>query len=252
MRSQVVGEYAPPGEQRVRSAITGMDNLLGGGLLTSTVTLISGPTGSGKSLLALSFLIDSARRGERSLLVSLEESPGQLRRNVRAFDWDLVGQGLLDIMHISPSELNLDRHAYEIKERAAAHRAKHVVIDSITALNAAVPEPGKHQSYLWAITDYFKRKGVTLIMTNEAADPFEALVISARGMSFVVDNIIFLRYVEVLGEIKRAVGILKARGSRHTRFIHELIIDPPALAVGSRLDYRGMLGGAQGERTIKE
>ena len=123
MRPDVIGDYETPHEVRAGSVVEGLNALLGGGLPTSTVTLISGATGAGKSLLALNFLVAAARRGEHGLLVSLEESPQQLVRNAQAFGWDvqdLMDRGLLDILHVSPSELVLDRHAHEIKERVAA------------------------------------------------------------------------------------------------------------------------------------
>jgi len=250
MIAQVTGEYAIPGA-RIGSAIEGMSDMLGGGVYGSTTTLISGATGSGKTLLALSFLLDVARKGEPALLVTFEEGAEQLIRNAEAFDWqlaDLVAQGLIDIMHVSPAELNVDRHAFVVRERADRLGAKIVAIDSISAFEAVVPDQAKYQSYLWAINDYFKRNGVTVIMTAESRSPFEAMEISSRAVSFVADNIIFVRYVEIAGEIKRVVGVLKMRGSRHDRYLRELIVDPPRLAIGMVLEQVGMLGTTVGDR----
>jgi circadian clock protein KaiC len=244
MAAGITGEYEFPGNKK-GSAVAGMTEMLGGGVFESTATLISGGTGSGKTLLALSFLVEAARRGEPGLLVSFEESPRQITRNSQSFGWDLPDlhkRELLDIFHVSPSELNVDRHAFTIRERAEQIGAKMVVIDSITAFEAAVPDLAKYQSHLWAIADYFKRNGVTVIMTTEAKGPFEPLEISTAGVSFIADNIIFLRYVEVGGEIKRVVGVLKMRGSRHDKHLRELLIDPPKIAVGPALEQIGMLG----------
>jgi circadian clock protein KaiC len=102
----------------------------------------------------------------------------------------------------------------------------------------------KYRYYLWAITDYCKRWGITVIMTAEAAGPVQALKNRTQGMTFVADNIIVLRYVEVEGEIKRAVGVLKMRGSGHDTSLHELLIDPPHLAVGPRLAAVNLPGAA--------
>jgi circadian clock protein KaiC len=233
----LVGESAPPAG-RVGSTIAGLPEMLGGGLVTSTATLISGALGTGKSLVALSFLVDSAKAGEPGLLVSLEESPTQLTRNAQAFGWnleDLRRAKLLDIVHMSPAALHIERDAVELVARAQQVGARCIVIDSITAIAAAVPEVAKYRYYLWAITDYCKRWGITVIMTAEAAGPIQSLKNGSLGMTFVADAIIVLRYVEVDGDRKRSVGVLKMRGSGHDTSLHELLIDPPHLAVGPRL-----------------
>jgi len=234
MAPQVVGEYELRGA-RFGSAIEGLSEMLGGGPYESTVTLISGGTGTGKTVVALSFAVEGARRGQPGLYVSFEESPQQVARNTQAFGWDVAGlidRRLLDILHVSPSELDIDRHAFVIKERAERLGASLLVIDSISAFEAAVPDRAKYQNYLWAINDYFKRKGVTVILTTEVPNPFAPLEISTRGVSFVADNVIFLRYMDVEGQIKPAIGALKMRGSRHDAALRELIIDPPRLAIG--------------------
>ncbi|HKO23795.1 MAG TPA: ATPase domain-containing protein, partial [Chloroflexota bacterium] len=233
----LVGESAPPAG-RVGSTIAGLPEMLGGGLVTSTATLISGSLGTGKSLVALSFLVDGARAGEPGLLVSLEESASQLTRNAQAFGWnleDLRHAKLLDIVHLSPAALHIERDAVDLVARAQQVGARRIVIDSITAIAAAVPEVAKYRYYLWAITDYCKRWGLTVIMTAEAAGPIQSLKNGSLGMTFVADTIIVLRYVEVDGDLKRAVGVLKMRGSGHDTSLHELLIDPPHLAVGPRL-----------------
>lgn len=237
MEPDVVGEYAFSG-QRTGSAVPGLDEMLGGGLFEATSTLISGVAGSGKTLLALGFLVGAARRGLPGLFVSFEESAEQIIRNASDFGWDLqalIDRQLLDIFHVSPSELNVDRHAFAIKERAAQLQARLVVIDSISAFAAAVPDSARYQSYLWAVNDHFKRSGVSPIMTAEVPGPFAGLEIGATGVSFLADNVIFLRYVLAANELRPAVGVLKMRGSRHDLRLRELVIDPPRLAIGAPL-----------------
>ena len=108
-----------------------------------------------------------------------------------------------------------------------------------------MPDVATYRYYLWALTDYCKRWGITIIMTAEAAGTVQAPESSTRGISFVADTIIVLRYVEVEGDIKRAVAVLKMRGSRHDTSLHELLIDPPHLAVGPRLAEVSLLGAAR-------
>jgi len=200
-----------------------------------------------KTLVALSFLVDGARRGEPGLMVSWEESPAQLMRSAQAFGWnpeELRQDKLLDVLHVSPAQLTIERHAVELIERAQQVGARRIVIDSITAIAAAVPEVATYRYYLWAITDYCKRWGITVIMTAEADGPVWALKDGTRGLTFVADTIIVLRYVEVEGDLKRAVGVLKMRGSGHDTSLHELLIDPPHLAVGPRLAAVNVPGAA--------
>ncbi|MDI7274551.1 MAG: ATPase domain-containing protein [Anaerolineae bacterium] len=245
MVPQVVGEYAFPTE-RISSAIEGLDEMLGGGLYRSTSTLISGGTGAGKTTVALSFLVAAARQGRPGLYVTFEESPQQLARNVESFGWDLedaMRRRLIEVLHVSPSELNVDRHAFVIKEHADRLGAQMVAIDSITAFETAVADPARYQNYLWAISDYLKRRGVTVLMTADVTDPFAPLVISARGVSFLADSIIFLRYVEVEDEVRRAIGVLKMRGSTHDMHIRELVIEPGRVAIGPTLGQISTLGG---------
>ena len=151
---------------------------------------------------------------------------------------------LLDIVHVSPAALHIERHAVELVARAQQVGARRIVIDSITAIAAAVPEVATYRYYLWAIMDYCKQWGITVIMTAEADGPVQALTNSTRGMTFVADTIIVLRYVEMEGDLKRAVGVLKMRGSGHDTSLHELLIDPPHLAVGPRLAEVSLPGAA--------
>ncbi len=234
----IVGEYVFS-DERVGSLIAGMDDLLGGGVYESTATLITGSTGTGKTLVALSFLAAAAARGTRGMLITLEESREQVIRHCEPFGWNLrafVEQGLIEIWHVSPSELDIDAHGAVMIEQAAVLGAKMVVIDSISAFEAAVPDPSTYQNYLWAITDYFKRSGVTILMTAELAslagnDPVP------KKVSFVADNILLLEIVQSGPERKHAISVVKMRGSDHDRFARELHISPTGISVGAPIDY---------------
>lgn len=237
MTPQVAGEYALP-VARTGSLVAGLNSMLGGGIYAGSTALIAGASGTGKSLIALSFLVERARQGEPGLLVSFEESPNQIIRNVEPFGWDLgdlIARGLVEIFHVSPSELNIDRHAFHIQSRAEQIGARMVVVDSITAFEAAVPSMSKYQSYLWAITDYCKRTGITCLLTTELADSVHPLQVSRRQVSFITDSIILLRYLEANGEIKRTVAVLKMRGSDHEKTVRELQIAPAQITVGARI-----------------
>jgi circadian clock protein KaiC len=230
---------------RAGSTIAGLRELLGGGLLPATATLIRGAPGTGKTLVALSFLVDGARRGVPGLLVSWEESPVQLMRSVQAFGWnaeELRQDKLLDMLHVSPAQLTIERHAVELIERAQEVGARRIVLDSLSALAVAAPNVATYEHYVWTLTEHFKRRGLTVIMTLEAARAAQDPQIGIPGLSCIADTIIALRYVARDGELTRAVAVLKMRGSDHDTVPHEFLIDAPHLAVGPRLAAVDPLG----------
>jgi circadian clock protein KaiC len=234
MRPDVVGEYRSP-TRRLGSAVTDLDAMLGGGIFDSTSTLIYGSAGSGKTLTALSFLVEAARGGTTGLLVSLEEGSDQIARNAREFGWqveDLVADGVLDVVHISPSELNIDRHASMIKDWAHQKKAGIVAIDSISAMEASVASVEKYSAYLWAITDHFKRSGVTVVMTCEVGLDGGAFSEPPRRVSLFADTLIRLRSADPSGISPRTLSVVKVRGSTHETTARELVIDPPEIRIG--------------------
>ncbi|HET9476098.1 MAG TPA: ATPase domain-containing protein [Dehalococcoidia bacterium] len=235
MNPTVTDEWLVP-NRRLASAIPALTEMLGGGIFEATSCLITGATGTGKTLLALSFAVAEARAGGRVLYISLEESPYQLIRDSEAFAWDLTAlteSGALDIMHISPSELNIDQHATVIRERAMSLGAGLVVIDSISSFEAGVPDVAKYQSYLWAITDHFKRGGVGVIMTSESVFGDTQ---TARHISLFADSIISLDQIYDGSQRKRTVRIVKMRGSSHDDNKRDLILEAPEIRIGPALE----------------
>jgi circadian clock protein KaiC len=230
---------------RAGSTIAGLHELLGGGLLPSTATLIRGAPGTGKTLVALSFLVEGARRGEPGLMVSWEESPAHVMRSAQAFGWnpeELRRDKLLDVLHVSPAQVTIERHAVELIEHAQEVGARRIVLDSLSALAAAAPNVATYEHYVWTLTEYFKRRGLTVIMTIEAARAAQDPLFGTPGLTSIADTIIALRYVARAGDLKRAVAVLKMRGSEHDTVLHELLIDAPRLAVGPRLATVDPLG----------
>jgi circadian clock protein KaiC len=241
MDPQVVGEYhAPTG--RIPSKVDGFNEMLKGGLPDSTATLIIGGSGTGKTLIAMSFAAASAEQGRAALYVSFEEAADQIIRNVGDFGWDLKrfsDQGLLDIYHVSPSELDIDRHAILFKQRADRIKAACVVIDTATALEASLLDRERYQNYLWAIIDYFKRNGVTVIMTYESSAHTEFVPVGTDNISFLADVIINVKLIVVDGTFKRALNVLKMRGNAHDQSIREFIIERPQIRIGDIFHQEG-------------
>ncbi len=229
-----ISEYQAPAEA-IGSAIEGLNDMLGGGMENGTSALLIGGAGTGKTLAALSFLVEGARQGKPGLFVSFEESAEQLVRNSEAFGWDLadlIDRKMLDVFHVAPSELDVDRHAVEIRQRAEAIKARRIAIDTITAIEASIIERARYQSHLWTLVDYFKRIGVTILMTYESAARSGKAEAGDNHLSFLADTIISMRLVEVDSAFHHTLTVLKMRGRPHDKSIREFHIEPPRMYVG--------------------
>jgi circadian clock protein KaiC len=202
---------------RQPTGISGLDQMMAGGISEGTCTLVSGATGTGKTLLGLSWLCQGCRSNEPGLLVTFDESPAQLIRSAASFGWALepyINRELLQIYHSSPVEFDADELVYKMIEKMNG-KIKRVVIDSISTFELGMPDKVKYTDYLWGLTDYFKANGISLMMINESQGLFEMPRVSKEGISYMADNIVIFQYQRQGLELHRQVGILKMRGSGH-------------------------------------
>ena len=128
------------------------------------------------------------------------------------FGWDLQGlldKGLLEIIHISPIELDVDEHVYNLTVLVRERKIKRLVMDSITTFEIGMDDKTKYTDFLWGLTDYFKTQGVSVILLNENPDLFSLHSISKHGISYVSDNIVLLQYLMEGLNIRRLIGVLK-------------------------------------------
>jgi circadian clock protein KaiC len=229
------------------TGIAGMDEILGGGFPRASSTVVQGGTGTGKTLLALQFLVEGARRGESGILFALEESAGQLREVARLFQWDLPElerRHLLEIRYVSPVELSTDRFLEQARQRAQQLGVRRAVIDSLTSMELGVPSQRRFKELVYAVTKHFRAAGVTLILNMEVPDLLGSARLSGHGISFAADNVVQLRYVEIEGRLERGLIVLKARGLRHATDVRRLVIGASGLQVGLPYEgFRGVLTG---------
>jgi circadian clock protein KaiC len=233
-------------EGRVPFGVTGLDEMLGGGLPAASATLIEGGTGTGKTLLGLHFLTAGAVQGEVGLYFTLEESPSQLRGVARNFGLPFAEyerRGLLRVRYASPVELSPDRFLHEARAQIEQSGARRVVLDGLTGLSLGVPSERRFKQLVYALSRHFRELGVTLTMTMEVPEVLGGGQLTGHGVSSIADNVILLRYLEVEGHLERAISILKARTIAHSTELRAFSIVDRGASVGGPRQLRGVLTG---------
>lgn len=216
----------PTSTVRSSMGVTALDAMLGGGVYAGSVTLVVGISGTGKTVLGVQFLVEGARRGQRGLLVTLDEHPAQIVRNAEGLELGLQAQvdaGRLLIHYEIPYELELDVHFHEITRLIEEHRIERVLIDSIAAYQ--VDRRADFHNFVYALTTYLKNRLVTTVYNFESPELLGVSQISLElKASTIVDNIVLLNYVEIGNRLRRAITVPKARGSAPVRDTREYVI----------------------------
>lgn len=238
---------------RISSGVTGLDELFGGGVPRDSNTVLQGATGTGKTVLGLQFLLEGASKGEPGMLFTLEESPNQLRALANSLGWNLLEmeeKGLVSISYTSPVELSTDRYLQTARELVRARGIRRAVFDSLTSMKLGVPSERRFKELVFSITKHMRGDGVTLFMIMESEQLLGAEELSGGGVSFIADNLVQLRYIEVDGGLERGISVLKSRGIKHESHLRVLRIDSGgAQLVGPGFcGRRGVLTGESSAR----
>jgi circadian clock protein KaiC len=233
---------------RMPSGTAGLDELMGGGVTAGEATVVIGPSGIGKSTMALNFVAAGLDRGEDCLYVTFQETPDEILQRARSFGRNLdeaAAAGRLTIQYVPIGELDLDALAARIYATLQVGKVHRVVIDSLEDLVYAAREAERFPAYKRALMASIRAAGASLLVTSESA----AIGASVRpwdGLMFLFQNALVLRYVEFDTEVGRALTIGKMRHSSHAMGLHEVHIDDHGLSIGERLDnVTGMLGWTQ-------
>ena len=219
---------------RETTGVSGLDNIFHGGVPRASATVFEGGTGTGKTLLSLQFLVAGAKQGQPCVYFSLEETAEQLRLNARSIGLNLEEPeraNLLSIRYESPVELSTDRfldHARRVMRDAKAQRA---VFDSLSTLALGVPSERRFKELAYAISKHAREASITTVLTLETEQLLGSALLSARGISFIADNLVQLRYVEVGGRLERAASVLKARGLHHETDARAIIISSTGITI---------------------
>ncbi len=243
---------------RIQTGIEELDKMLSGGFLEGDSVLVAGSAGTGKTTLGLQYLVNGATKfGDNGVYVTFEQLPDQLYRDAKSFGWDLKkleDEDKLRVVCTSPDlilasdggEHLLDTFIREIG-------ARRIVIDSISHIAMYLDEKDLRKE-IYRLIMYLKTKGLSSLLLFEAPQLIGPVSsITESGTSFLVDSIVMLKPVEMESSMRKALGILKMRGSDHDKRLREYEITSQGFQVGATFkEYEGIMTGSARKTTTME
>lgn len=228
------------------SGLENLDALLGGGLSRGTSSLILGPAGSGKSIIVTQFAYAAAKRGDRVLILSFEESTRNMMERAKLLGVPLdqhVADGLVTIMQIDPADVTPGELAQVVVQRVENHDVKVVVIDSLNGYLQAMPQEQFLILHMHELLSFLGRQGVVTLMILAQ----HGLVIDMStpvDVTYLADTVVVLRYFEIHGHIRKAISVVKRRNGPHENSIREMSIASNRLVIGEKIEgFQGVLTG---------
>jgi circadian clock protein KaiC len=231
---------------RISSGNNELDQMCSGGFFRDSVTLVSGATGTGKTLITTEFIAGGAKNCERCLLFAFEESREQLFRNaigwgVNFIEWE--NQGMLKVVCEYPEVATLEDHLIAMRKTIEEFKPDRVAIDSLSALERVSTDKG-FREFVVGLTSFIKHKEMAGLFTSTTPTLMGGTSVTEAHISTITDLIILLRYVEMYGEMRRGIAVLKMRGSMHDKDIREFTIDDHGMHIGKPFrDVTGILSG---------
>lgn len=232
---------------RVSSGVAELDAMCDGGLFRDSISLVSGATGTGKTLLVTEFATSAVRAGERVLLVGAEESAEQMRRNARSWGKDFAEAeraGLLRIDCRYPEAFAIEDHAVMLQRAIEEFRPTRLAIDSMSAFERTTTA-ATFREFMLGVTGYLKQHRITALFTSTAPMLVGGESVTETNISTITDTILLLRYVELDGVMRRGLTVLKMRGTGHDRQIREYTISGAGMRIGQPFSrVQGILSGS--------
>jgi circadian clock protein KaiC len=237
--------------ERVTTGITGLDEMLHGGLLPGSAILVEGAPGTGKSTLGMQYIYQGAKfENEPGLILTFEMFPRQYYRDASNFGWDLQAleaANKLRVVMSSPQVARTDLKSVSGQIEAMAYqiKAQRVLVDSLSHFERLTDDPVEFRQMIFEFINGLKRMGLTAILTRENAALLGETTDLEEDLAFVVDGYIMLRYVELSSAVRRALLILKLRGSDHAKDIRQYEITSKGLEVRAKFEgQQGIMSGS--------
>jgi circadian clock protein KaiC len=231
----------------ISTGVTGLDEMLGGGTLTGNSILVAGSAGSGKTTLAIQFIAEGVKHGEPGVIAIFEETIPKYLDQAKGFGIDLeemMKQGNLEMVYIRPLDLSMDETLYTIQEAVERIGATRVVLDSISGLQAALA-PTFEQDFresLYRLLGAMTGVGITVLMTVEVTENYNELRFTPHVISFLTHDIVLQRYVEIEGQLRKMMTVIKTRGRKHSSDLRAYEVTQEGIVIGEVLrHYRGLI-----------
>src|SRR5215217_184352 len=231
----------------ISTGIKGLDEMMGGGTLTGNTLLVAGPSGSGKTTAAIQFIAEGVKQNDAGVIAIFEETTQKYLDQAKGFGVNLekiAQQGKLEIVYIRPLDLSVDETLYAIQAAVDRVGATRVVIDSISGLQAALAPTFAidFRESLYRLLGAMTGVGITVLMTVEVTENYNELRFTPHEISFLTHDILLQRYVEIEGQLRRMMTIIKTRGRKHSNDLRAYEVTDKGIVVGEQLkQYRGLI-----------
>lgn len=239
----------PHSAQRLATGIMGLDEIMGGGIPAGDAVMIAGPAGSGKTTFATQFVAEGLRQGESAVVVVFEEYPDEYLARARGREQDIekaISAGQLKIIYLRPLDLSVDETLDETLEAVQQLDATRVVIDSLSGFEIALAPTFREdfRESLYRLVGALTATGVTVFMTAETVGGYPDVQFTTEKVSFITDDIIVQRFVEIGGALRKVLAVVKMRGSQHSHEFRTYEFTSKGAVVGGPLrNYHGIVTG---------
>ena len=235
--------------KRLGTGVPGLDEMMGGGIPEGDVLMLTGPAGSGKTTFATQFVAEGLKQGEGCVVAVFEEFPETYLARAKTVPIDfskMIEAGRLAVIYLRPLDLSVDEMLAEIL--AAVHRlnARRVVIDSLSGFEIALAPTFRvdFRESLYRLVGALTVTGVTVLMTAEVLEAFADGRFTSERVSFVTDDIVVQRYVEIGGHLEKVLAVVKMRGSDHATDFRSYELTAKGAVMGASMSaYHGISTG---------